>query len=122
LEQFLAHYPLFQYDPSAPVSAQFQAMQLGAGSGLGLGVDTTRAGFRLTVVQIFNDLFGIDMNDLKNWQSFCAVLEVSSVLTELQACRAAVQDVHVNLVDLLHWGIARAEIHTFETLDKLSAY
>lgn len=100
LEQFLAHYPLFQYDPSAPVLAQFQAMchiydfpwpgtgSWGVGSGLGLGVDATRAGFRLTVVQIFNDLFGMDMNDLKNWQSFCAVLEVSSVLTELRACQA----------------------------------
>ena len=34
----------------------------------------------------------------------------------------AVRDVHVNLVDLVDWGITRAEIHKFETLAELAAY
>ncbi|KAJ7323847.1 hypothetical protein DFH08DRAFT_1028643 [Mycena albidolilacea] len=133
-QQLFACYPLFQYDPSAPVSAQFQAMCRKYGfprprkdswepkSELELEADAARAGFRLAMVRTFNDLFGTDVNDLKNWQSFCTVLEISPVPTKLRDCRAAVQDVHVNLVDLVDWGIAKAEIHKFETLDELSEY
>ncbi|KAJ6484544.1 hypothetical protein DFH09DRAFT_1211334 [Mycena vulgaris] len=134
LEQFFARYPLYRYDPSAPVSAQYQAMcrkygflrrftnSWEAKSELELEADAARAGFRLAMVRTFNDLFGTDVDDLKNWQSFCTVLEISPVPTKLRACRAAVRDVHVNLVDLIDWGIARAEIHKFETLDELAAY
>ncbi|KAJ6464080.1 hypothetical protein C8R45DRAFT_840567, partial [Mycena sanguinolenta] len=34
----------------------------------------------------------------------------------------AVRDVHVNLVDLVDWGIMRGEIHKFETEKELAAY
>ncbi|KAJ6545454.1 hypothetical protein B0H19DRAFT_284131 [Mycena capillaripes] len=135
LEQFFARYPLYQYDPSAPVSAQYQAMCrkydfprprfMNSGetkSEQELEADAARAGFRLAMVRTFNDLFGTDVDDLKNWQSFCTVLEISPVPTKLRACRAAVRDVHVNLVDLIDWGIAKAEIHRFETLGELAAY
>ncbi|KAJ6509623.1 hypothetical protein DFH09DRAFT_1198974 [Mycena vulgaris] len=134
LEQFFARYPRFQYDPSAPVSAQYQAMcrkygflrprtnSWEAKFEQELEADAARVGFRLAMVWTFNDLFGTDVDDLKNWQSFCTVLDISPVPTKLLACRAAVRDVHVNLVDLVDWGIARAEIHKFETLDELAAY
>ncbi|KAF8183048.1 hypothetical protein K438DRAFT_1600172 [Mycena galopus ATCC 62051] len=132
-EQFFAHYPRFQYDPSAPVSVQYKAMCRKYGfppksnywevkSELDLEADAAQAGFRLAMVRTFNDLFGTDANSLKNWQSFCAVLDISPVPLTLEACRAAVRDVHVNLVDLVNWGMMGAEIRKFETLEELSTY
>lgn len=59
-----------------------------AKSELELEADAARAGFRLAMVRTFNDLFGTDVNDLKNWQSFCTVLEISPVPTKLRDCRA----------------------------------
>jgi hypothetical protein len=83
-----------------PVSAQFQDMcrkygfprprtnNWEAKSQLELEADAARAGFRLAIFRTFNDLFGTDVDDLKNWQSFCTLLEISPVPTELRACRA----------------------------------
>ncbi|KAF8183063.1 hypothetical protein K438DRAFT_1839567 [Mycena galopus ATCC 62051] len=113
-EQFFAQYPRFQYDPSAPVSVQYKAMCRKYGfppksnywevkSELDLKADAARAGFRLAM-------------------SFCAVLDISPVPLTLEACRAAVRDVHVNLVDLVNWGMMGAEIRKFETLQELSTY
>ncbi|KAF8183069.1 hypothetical protein K438DRAFT_1490182, partial [Mycena galopus ATCC 62051] len=134
-EEFFARYPRFQYDPSAPVSLQYKAMCRQYGfffrpksnswqvkSELELEADAARAGFHLAMVRTFNDLFGTDVNSLKNWQSFCTVLDISPVPLTLKACQAAVRDVHVNLVDLVDWGMIGAEIHKFETLEDLSTY
>jgi hypothetical protein len=99
-EQFFARYHLFPYDPSVPVSAQFQDMcrkygfprprtnNWEAKSQLELEADAARGRFRLAMVRTFNDLFGTDVDDLKNWQSFCTLLEISPVPTKLRACRA----------------------------------
>jgi hypothetical protein len=50
-----------------------------AKSELELTAAAARSGFRFAIVRTFNNLFGIDVNDLENWQLFCRVLEISPV-------------------------------------------
>ncbi|KAJ6581874.1 hypothetical protein B0H19DRAFT_519253 [Mycena capillaripes] len=130
-EHFFSGYPRFQYDPSAPVSAQYHAMCRKYGfkwsksqqkSQRDLDAWAARAGFRLAMVRTFNDLFGTDVDDLGNWQAFCRVLDIDPIPQTLSKCQTAVRDSHVNLVDLVDWGMLGAQIHKFETERELAEY
>ncbi|KAJ6554880.1 hypothetical protein B0H19DRAFT_1154728 [Mycena capillaripes] len=138
LELFFAGYPRFQYDPAAPVSAQYDALcrvygffrpRIESAGGaikserqLKAARDTAYAGFQRAMARTFAEKFGTDVNDLGNWQSLCRVLEIAPVPQKMWACRAAVREVHVNLVDLVDWGGMGAPVQKFETLEELAHY
>jgi hypothetical protein len=100
LELFFAGYPRFRYDPTAPVSAQYDALcrlygffrpKVERGT-MKSERDTARevayAGFQRAMARTFAEIFGTDVNDLGNWQSLCRVLEVDPIPQTLWACRA----------------------------------
>ncbi|KAF8268757.1 hypothetical protein EI94DRAFT_1726967 [Lactarius quietus] len=70
--------------------------------------------------QEFDDLYGSDENDIKNWHNLCHVLRIDPVPDILRECRAAVLKKHVNLVDLVHGS--KVEVRLFRTERELSEY
>ncbi|KAJ7679434.1 hypothetical protein DFH06DRAFT_511301 [Mycena polygramma] len=135
LEAFFANYPRFHYDPTAPVSAQYDAMcrmyfsrpkyehgTVKSERESKAAREAAYAGYQLAMARTFAEIFGEDVNDLGNWQSLCRVLEIDPVPQNLYACRAAVREIHVNLVDLVDWGGTGAPITKFDSLQELAEY
>ncbi|KAJ7737824.1 hypothetical protein DFH07DRAFT_93532 [Mycena maculata] len=136
LEKFFARYPRFTYDPTAPVSAQYDALCRVYGffrpkteqgyTGMVKPEDRERkaayAGFQQAMAATFGDVYGTDVNDLGNWQSLCQVLEIHPVPQRLRECREAVRATHVNLVDLVDWAEVRLPFEIFDTEDELAEY
>ncbi|KAJ7735508.1 hypothetical protein B0H16DRAFT_1327103 [Mycena metata] len=131
LEKFFAGYPRFNYNPTAPVSAQYDALcrmynwpksERGAFKSGSSPRDIAYAGYQLAMAQTFRDVFGDDVNDLGNWQSLCRVLELDVIPRTLWECQAAVRNVHINLVDLVDWAGNGAPVQKFDSLEELAAY
>ncbi|KAJ7673230.1 hypothetical protein DFH06DRAFT_58938 [Mycena polygramma] len=104
LEAFFANYPRFHDDPISPVSAQYEHGTVKSERESKAAREATYAGYQPAMARTFAEIFGEDVNDLSNWQSLCRVLEIDPVPQNLHACRAAVREIHVNLVDLVDWG------------------
>ncbi|KAJ7812971.1 hypothetical protein B0H14DRAFT_3478441 [Mycena olivaceomarginata] len=83
LELFFAGYPLFSYDPHAPVSAQYDALRRLCGfskckfeyGGARSERDVAYAGYQREMVLSFGANYGMDVNDLGSLQSAARVLE-----------------------------------------------
>ncbi|KAJ6518095.1 hypothetical protein C8R47DRAFT_960244 [Mycena vitilis] len=123
LQIFFADYPLFHYNSSEPISAQYRALcrlyRLYRGEP---DSDKAYAGFQRAMSQTFSDIFGSNIDDLGNLQSLCRLLCVDPIPENIYECRKAVRGVHVNLVDLVDWGRMGAAIHKFETEQDLAEY
>ncbi|KAJ7036883.1 hypothetical protein C8F04DRAFT_953205 [Mycena alexandri] len=131
LESFFAGYPRFNYNPAAPVSAQYDALcrlynwpksERGATKSERSPREIAYAGYQLAMARTFRDIFGNDVDDLGNWQSLCRVLELDVIPQSLWGCQAAVREVHVNLVDLVDWAGTGAPIQKFDSLEDLGEY
>lgn len=46
-----------------------------------------RDGFNLAIKKEFDNLYGSDDKDIKNWRRLCHVLKIDPVPRTLQACR-----------------------------------
>ncbi|KAG1835359.1 hypothetical protein DFJ58DRAFT_917919 [Suillus subalutaceus] len=81
-----------------------------------------REGFKDALVQEFNARFGIDGNDISNWQNLCRVLRIDPVPDSIEECRLRVWDTHVNLVDLVDSARTGKPVKLFASLGELTAY
>ncbi|KAJ7036923.1 hypothetical protein C8F04DRAFT_1036144 [Mycena alexandri] len=118
LSQFFSAYTKFEYDPSGPASQQFQQLRsvyprserkaLAEGYNRALGLT-------------FSQEYGDDVDNLENWQRLCRVVEIP-VPDSLEECKYAIEDAHVNLVDLLDIVTTGEAVHRFETERALSVY
>jgi hypothetical protein len=88
----------------------------------------------------FSQAYGDDVDSLENWQRLCSTVEipVSDSLEECQFVRLfsalslcleltlhspqAIEDAHINLIDLVDVKTTGAPVHRFATEAQLSAY
>ncbi|KAJ7801185.1 hypothetical protein B0H14DRAFT_2386654, partial [Mycena olivaceomarginata] len=119
--------PRFSYDPHAPVSAQYDALcRLYRFSGYKLEHGDAKserevayAGYQRAMALSFGASYGTDVNDLGSLQSLARVLEIDLIPQWVRTCQEAIRVVHVNLVDLVNWGLPPT---IFKTLDDLQVY
>ncbi|KAG1899022.1 uncharacterized protein F5891DRAFT_434919 [Suillus fuscotomentosus] len=81
-----------------------------------------REGFNDALVHEFNVRFGIDQNDISNWQNLCGVLRIDPVPNSVKKCRKRVWDMHVNLVDLVDSQRTGKPVKLFASLEDLRTY
>ncbi|KAH9173557.1 hypothetical protein EDB89DRAFT_1958493 [Lactarius sanguifluus] len=79
-----------------------------------------REEFQIAMRKEFDNLYGSDEKDIKNWHKLCYVLRIDPVPNTLWKCRAEVLEKHVNLVDLVHGS--KEEVRIFKTERELSEY
>ncbi|KAI0071284.1 hypothetical protein K474DRAFT_1669145 [Panus rudis PR-1116 ss-1] len=123
LNAFFARYPPFRYNPSVPASNEFHRMcRTFDWAKDNPAQKEAWKGFREAMVQQFNQIYGMDENNITNWQFLCQVLRISPIPDSLYACREAVLNTHVNLMDLLDRHGTGKEVKVFETLEGLRSY
>ncbi|KAF7337351.1 hypothetical protein MSAN_02260900 [Mycena sanguinolenta] len=121
LSQFFSAYPKYEYDPSGPASQQFQELRrvYKASQNDTAGID---AGYNRALGLTFSEMYGDDVNSLENWQRLCRVVEINPIPESLQECQFAIEDAHVNLIDLVDIRTTGAPVHRFATEKALSVY
>ncbi|KDQ53381.1 hypothetical protein JAAARDRAFT_434156 [Jaapia argillacea MUCL 33604] len=78
--------------------------------------------FKDALTQQFNAIYGTDVNDINSWRNLCQVLLISPIPEGLKACRQAVEETHVNLVDLVDTQGTGGPVVKFASEMKLSVY
>ncbi|KIM36959.1 hypothetical protein M413DRAFT_424108 [Hebeloma cylindrosporum] len=120
LEQYFAEYPTFAYDSNEPPTSEFYRMcdQFGWVRDDDDRDDAFQS-FRVALTKEFNEIYGLDVNNLAAWQLLCVRLGVDPVPAKIKECRAIVTTTHVNLVDLVSNS---GTVTVFDTVDDLSEY
>jgi hypothetical protein len=142
LERFFSKYPNFQFQPlNSPVVEFDRLCKLHRWKRRNTERELAHEAFHIAMKMEFDDLYGSDVHDIKNWHKLCHVLRISPVPDTLRECRAvshqsseplcdwstktssliqAVVKKHVNLVDLVHGS--KVEVRIFKTEKQLSEY
>ncbi|KAJ7301271.1 hypothetical protein DFH08DRAFT_978907 [Mycena albidolilacea] len=120
LSQFFAAYPKYEYDPSGPASQQFQQLRRVCKWSK---VDAAEAcaGYNRALGLTFSQAYGDDVDSLENWQRLCRTVEIP-MPDSLEECQFAIEDAHINLIDLVDVNTTGAPVHRFATEAQLSAY
>ncbi|KAF8260803.1 hypothetical protein EI94DRAFT_1747549 [Lactarius quietus] len=89
LEAFFSQYPKFQYQPlNSPVVEFDRLCELHKWKKNDRKRRGTREEFQNALTEEFNDLYGSDENDIKNWYKLCHVLRITPLPDTLPKCRA----------------------------------
>jgi hypothetical protein len=139
LERFFSKYPSFRFRPlNSPVVEFDRLCELHHWKKGDQKRKFARKAFHIAMKKEFDDLYGLDEHDIKNWRKLCHVLRINPAPHTLRECRAvssdplcpwstktssfiqAVVKKHVNLVDLVHGS--KVEVRIFETEKELSEY
>ncbi|SJL12817.1 uncharacterized protein ARMOST_16248 [Armillaria ostoyae] len=104
IQAFFAQYPEFSYDPSGETMEQFWSMIRQFGW---LRDDTRKtealSGIQDAIAQQFNDIYGGNAGDLGAWQRLWEMVGEGDMPTDINACRAAIKRVFVNICDLVDY-------------------
>ncbi|KAF8848879.1 hypothetical protein BDZ45DRAFT_605233 [Acephala macrosclerotiorum] len=123
IDAFFAQHEEFDYNPSAPVWAEFSRMCDEFGWYIeDYEMRNAKRNFKSAMVQQFNDLYGTDMNDLDSWHKLCRILNIEPIPEGLKECREQVRQTHVNLVDLVDMPRTGTAVRVFPNLKKLQDY
>ncbi|KAH7318025.1 hypothetical protein B0J17DRAFT_686607 [Rhizoctonia solani] len=107
----------FNFNSSQPIMAEFYRL---CASGK-VDRDQTRQRFRDALTQDFNEMYGMDEDDLGAWQRLCRVL-VTKVPDEIEECRKIVRSRYINIVDLVDTHITESPVLQFRSEAELSSY
>lgn len=84
--------------------------------------------YQVALTEEFTVWFGKD-DDMRSWSSLCQAVKIDPVPATIEECKKAVENRHVNIVDLVHWarkveGAKKGEnpIQIFKTVKKLADY
>ncbi|KAJ7301049.1 hypothetical protein DFH08DRAFT_724713 [Mycena albidolilacea] len=123
LSQFFSSYTKYEYDPSGPASQQFQQLRcVYKWSARGRDADDARAGYSRAVGLTFSQAYGDDVESLECWQRLCRAVEFDLIPESLDACKYAIEDAHVNLMDFVDILTTGESVHRFATERELSEY
>ncbi|KII91996.1 hypothetical protein PLICRDRAFT_133287 [Plicaturopsis crispa FD-325 SS-3] len=123
IREFFERYPPFSYDPSSSIMQEFWRMcdffhwdrqhpkRMEAQESL-----------RIAMTEQFNSTYGTKEDEVTVWENLCRILGIVPVRKGLKACRKAVMDTHVNIVDLLEAPLTGKPIMIFSSEQKLSHY
>ncbi|KAH8998359.1 hypothetical protein EDB86DRAFT_2912779, partial [Lactarius hatsudake] len=121
LEGFFSQFSNFQYQPSnSPVVEFGRLCETYQWERNDPERKAAREEFQFAMRKEFDNLYGSDEKDIKNWQKLCYVLRIHPVPDTLWKCRTEVLKKHVNLVDLVHGS--KQEVRIFKTEGDLSEY
>ncbi|KAG6814831.1 hypothetical protein H0H87_007140 [Tephrocybe sp. NHM501043] len=121
LKAFFENRDGFDYDASSPAWDEFHRLARYLGWRKS-EKSTERNAFKDTLVLQFNATYGTNANDMASWATLCAVLSIDPIPDDLEGCRAAVQGVYVNLVDLVDLPNSYEPLQVFDTEEELSTY
>ncbi|KAJ7803877.1 hypothetical protein B0H14DRAFT_1631742 [Mycena olivaceomarginata] len=121
LEQFFSSYPKYEYDPSGPASQQFQQLRMVYKNERG-DLDALYQGYNRALGLAFSQHYGDDVDDLENWQRLCRTVEIFPVPDSVAECKFAIEDSHVNLIDLMDIHTTGQPVHRFRTEKELAEY
>ncbi|KAK0438341.1 uncharacterized protein EV420DRAFT_1280067, partial [Desarmillaria tabescens] len=121
IETFFARYPEYPYDQSRETMLQFREMSNQ------LGWDKRERFEALddlhdAIAQQFNDIYGADVKDLQAWQRLCGLVGGGDIPDNIEACRAVIRRVHVNICDLVDYPATTIPPRVFLTESALAAY
>ncbi|KIJ63549.1 hypothetical protein HYDPIDRAFT_112992 [Hydnomerulius pinastri MD-312] len=123
LRAFFAKYPSFAYDTSNSSSKEYYRLceELHWDRE---DVDRFLAyeEFKNALVKQFNMIYGTDESSLHAWRNICEAINISPVPEGLNACRQAVRDSHVNLVDLIDSKVNGGAVERFSSEIALGEY
>jgi hypothetical protein len=89
LENFFSQYPEFQSQPSSSPVAEFNRLcKENEWRKDDPEKKDARYHFNIAIKEEFDDLYGSDENDIKNWHKLCRVLQIDPVPGTLPGCRA----------------------------------
>ncbi|KDQ53386.1 hypothetical protein JAAARDRAFT_183348 [Jaapia argillacea MUCL 33604] len=123
LDDFFASYPAFTFDSSKPVMGEFRRMcREYRWGGYNPEKDEAYDLFKDALTQQFNAIYGTDVDEIDAWRNLCRVLRISPIPEGLKACRQAVEETHVNLVDLVDTYGTGEPVVKFASEMRLSIY
>ncbi|KAI9892860.1 MAG: hypothetical protein M1814_001019 [Vezdaea aestivalis] len=120
---FFAQFPQFDYQTNASSSKEFYRIcdQFGWERD-----DTDRQeahdGFKVELVQTFNNLFGTDEKDLQSWQEIYVALDISPPPQNIPKAKRTLKKKFINLVDLVDTQKTGKSVEQFQSLDELRDY
>ncbi|KAJ7737826.1 hypothetical protein DFH07DRAFT_93558 [Mycena maculata] len=123
LEDFFSSYSKYEYDPSGPASQQFQELRkVYKWTKSDMQAETAYTQYSRALSQTFSQKYGDDVNSLRNWRRLCRTVAIVPVPKSLKGCQRAIEDSHVNLMDLLDIHTTGEPVRRFKTEKELSAY
>ncbi|QRW27754.1 tyrosinase [Rhizoctonia solani] len=105
VETFFSKYRSFTFNTTQPIMAEFYrlcAFTL-------VDREKARQGFRDALTRDFNEMYGVDEDDLGSWQRLCRAV-VAKVPDDIEECRKI-----VNIVDLVDTRITGIPVLQFES-------
>ncbi|KAG6291594.1 hypothetical protein E4U09_003856 [Claviceps aff. purpurea] len=123
IDLFFSTYQQFNYDPHSKVwdefnrLAKFYHWQKGSEEG-----KKARNLFRQALVDEFGANYGESDNKLDVLQRLCEKLEITPMPQSITACKKAIKDVYVNIVDFIDCERTGEPIHKFSSLAHLRRY
>ncbi|CAE7191958.1 unnamed protein product [Rhizoctonia solani] len=117
VQRFFAKCPSFNYNDCQHIMAEFYRL---CASGK-ISRDKARQGFRDALTRDFNEMYGVDEDDLSAWQRLCRVL-VTDVPDDIEGCRKLIQSRFINIVDLVDTRITENPVLQFHSEAELSSY
>ncbi|KAK0192348.1 hypothetical protein F5146DRAFT_927646 [Armillaria mellea] len=121
IEAFFARYPEYPYDQSRETMSQFREMSSQFGWGKRVKRDSLDA-LHDAIAQQFNDIYGANVNDLQAWQRLCGLVGGGNIPDNIEACRAVIRRVHVNICDLVDYPATTIPPPVFFTESALARY
>lgn len=88
IDAFFSQYPEFDYKPDAPAVAEFTRLtqQQGWKNGARHGKQAQQE-FKVVMSEQFNDIYGLDPQNIKAWQYMLEVLRVDPIPQSLSLCK-----------------------------------
>lgn len=87
---FSSYYPQFEYDATESASHEFYRLcdELGWDCE-DAEREQAHRNFKDALVKQFNEIYGMDEDDLGKWQNLCHIVDIYPIPDELEACREA---------------------------------
>ncbi|KAJ6507763.1 hypothetical protein C8R47DRAFT_57228 [Mycena vitilis] len=121
LSQFFAAYPRYEYNPAGPASQQFHKLRRIYRFD-NKASNEAYDGYNRALGLTFSQEYGDDVDSLENWQGLCRAVEIVPIPETLEECEYAIEDSHVNLIDLVDLTTTGERVHRFKTERELSVY
>ncbi|KAK0477237.1 hypothetical protein EDD18DRAFT_100086 [Armillaria luteobubalina] len=124
IQAFFAQHPGFHYDPSGETMQQFWSMirQFGWTRDEDPRKTEALSGIQDAIALQFNGIYGGNAADLAAWQRLWEIVGEGEMPTNINACRAAIKRVFVNICDLVDYPITKVPPPRFSTGVELAQY
>ncbi|KAG7446771.1 uncharacterized protein BT62DRAFT_1005152 [Guyanagaster necrorhizus] len=121
IQAFFARNPEFSYDQSKETIAQFHDMARQLKWKKATRCEALRD-IQAAMEQQFKEIYGGSVDDLHAWQRLCEVVGRQEIPNDIEACKAVIEGVHVNIWDLVDYPAMKVPPPMHATETALSKY